>query len=345
MKASVFSAAFAALSLLHSAIGSCQMFAKKNVRFEWLATESAPAEYPMRILNGTLYYHNDKGGLYVPEAAWIRPGWGTGSSTHVVGEDFKALPDRLDIRFFSFAENKLYRGSFDLPYEKLLGLFQSGVATNRVGIPYPNRATFNRIMVGVAPGGSVAVWVKGQETREVFFGQAEPYDDVLTDTLNNEIDDRDAYVRRVLEEGATPAALEEIRAKGVPISRWAGYRKQYRWLPTFVQAQRPKYISVSFFNGESYRLNFPLGAPTEKESRPGPLLMSFAYSIAGETTPDFYTIRFNDEEIYAAFARLGANGEMVKIEFDPVLPKQQTKVRIYNSKESIQLVRFTVDEN
>jgi len=28
------------------------------------------------------------------------------------------LPDRLDIRFFSYAENKMYYGSFDLPYEK-----------------------------------------------------------------------------------------------------------------------------------------------------------------------------------------------------------------------------------
>jgi len=83
-----------------SLTGCGNMFTKNKSKFHWLATESAPKNYPMRIINGTFYYKNEKGGLYVPTAASIGYFWGTGESTHVVGEDFKPLPDRLDIRFF-----------------------------------------------------------------------------------------------------------------------------------------------------------------------------------------------------------------------------------------------------
>src|SRR5262245_62623691 len=113
MKVRWLSVACAALLFLVVCSGHNAMFARKATRFDWLTTESAPRKYPMKILKGTLYYHGEKGGLYIPDAASIAPGWGTGVSHHVVGEDLKALPDRLDIRFFSFAEQKRYHGSFD----------------------------------------------------------------------------------------------------------------------------------------------------------------------------------------------------------------------------------------
>jgi len=85
-------------------------------------------------------------------------------STHVVGEDFKALPDRLDIRFFSYAENKMYYGSFDLPYEKILTIFKTGVEADK------ETSTFRYLIADIAPSGTVAVWASGpkQEAREVF---------------------------------------------------------------------------------------------------------------------------------------------------------------------------------
>ncbi len=67
------------------------------------------------------------------------------SSKNELG-DFKALPDRLDIRFFSYAENKMYQGSFDLPYEKILALFKAGVAKDK------ETPTFQKLIAGIAPG-------------------------------------------------------------------------------------------------------------------------------------------------------------------------------------------------
>lgn len=323
--------------LTYSTVGECSMFTKNNTRFDWLATESAPHSYPMKIISGTFYYHNEEGGLYVPTAAQIDSGWGKGVSTHVVGEDFKALPDRLDIRFFSYTEDKMYQGSFDLPYDTILAWFKAGVAANR------DDPTFKKIMVGVAPGGAVSVWVTGHETREVFFGQAEPYDGILTNSLENVVDDREKFVRLALEDSLTPEMLANIKKNGVPVGKWNNYRKPYRWLPSFVQAQVPKYVSVAFYTGERYKINFPVTDAVAKETRPVPSHIAFAYLIAGEKMPDFYTVRFNEEEVLAAFSKLG-DSELITIESDPKLPKTATSVRIYNSKESIVLKKFTIEK-
>src|SRR5690606_24159735 len=61
------------------------MYSKNNTNFHWLAQESAPREYPMRVINGTFYYHNQDNGLYIPTAAKIGYRWGEGASVHAGG--------------------------------------------------------------------------------------------------------------------------------------------------------------------------------------------------------------------------------------------------------------------
>lgn len=321
-----------------SLVGCGNMFTKNKTKFHWLATESAPKNYPMRIINGTFYYHNEKGGLYVPTAAAINPHWGTGRSTHVVGEDFKPLPDRLDIRFFSFTENKLYQGSFDLPYEKILALFREGVARDK------DRPTFNTIMAGVAPGGIVSVWLTGRETREVFFGQAEPYEDDLFDITQRKINDRDDYVRRNIIEMIGIEKLTDIEKNGVPLGLWEKYRTPYKWSPIFkTEKKMSTYLSLSFFNGENYRFDYPLNKNVMAKGRPLPLLISFGCYIEGTEKQYFFTVRFDEKELYETFDKLGGTEELVNIEIEPFLPKKLTKVRLYNSKGSVELKNYTSD--
>ncbi len=329
-----------ALSLLFfSAMGNCDMFGinKNKTRFDWLSGASAPRNYPMRILSGTFYYHNENGGLYIPDASSIQSGWGVSTGVHVVGEDFKALPDRLDIRFYSFAENKMYHGSFNLPYEKILALFKAGVARDK------ETPTFQKLVAGIAPGGTVCVWAMGTETREVFFGKAEPYEGTLVNSLGNEVDDREAYARFVMEHNIPTEAYNEIKTNGIPFDIWAHYRKQYHWQPTFVQTQRPKYVNIAFYTGENYKIYFPLEDEITKGTQPIPRNISFGYFFKEKEWEMFFTIYLDESETIAAFEKLG-NSEMIYIESDPKLPKKLTTVRIFNSKESITLKKFTIKE-
>lgn len=100
---------------------------------------------------------------------------------------------------------------------------------------------------------------------------------------------------------------------------------------------------MSYFNGENNRLNFPLQPDVVQTPQPIPRLMSFAYLVTGEKALDVFAITFNDDEMQDAFEKLGSNGEQLYLEFSPTLPKPATKIRVYNNKESITLIKWAME--
>ena len=127
-------------------------------KFDWQASESAPQHYVMTIIGGSLSYHDNSGSLYVPDKSAIDLGWGTGISSHIVGAKLKPLPSHLTIIFFSYIENQFYDGRFDLPYAKILKMFQDGYYSPGKGIE-GGHTTYDAIEVEDRPrrrGGGVA---------------------------------------------------------------------------------------------------------------------------------------------------------------------------------------------
>lgn len=312
------------------------MFSKNKTRFDWRATESAPKNFPMRIIEGAFYYRDGSGGLYVPTAASIGFHWGAGESIHVVGDDYKPLPDRLDIRFYSFFEDQLYQGSFDLPYEKILALFKEGVQRDK------DSPIFHWIVVGVAPGGAVSVWVSGGESREVFFGQAQPYDDEMRTPLGNLIDDRKEYAQSYLED-LPEEHYTHILETGIPFGRWEKYRTRYNWRASMAGTGDTDYFRFSFFNGEHYWMYLSDDAQDRYgNSHAMPLTLGFTTLFPGGNMRYVYGFRFDEDELFAAFARLGANGALVTMEVDPQLPKENTRITLSNGEETIELKKLTL---
>ena len=311
------------------------MFTKNKTKFHWLAQESAPREYPMRVIDGTFYYHNHNHGLYVPTAAKIGYLWGHGESVHVVGDDFKTLPDRIDIRFYSFWENKLYHGSFDLPYEKIMALFKEGVARDK---EFP---TFRYIVVGMAPGGAVAVWVGGKETREVFFGQAEPYEADMRNPMGSPISNRQEYAESYLQD--LPADMyERIKREGVPFGIWAKYRTTYPWSFSSSPNRQLGAFGVSFFNGESYRIDTPL--KNNFSAKPVPSGISFTTIFPNETKKYVYGINFDYKETDEVMQKLSNEGQEITVIVNPTLPKTSSTISLTNGKETIELKKITHDD-
>jgi hypothetical protein len=311
--------------------GCGNMFSKNKTKFDWLAQESAPREFPMRVINGTFYYHGQSRGLYIPTAAKIGYLWGEGESIHVVGEDFKALPDRLDIRFYSFWENKLYRGSFDLPYERILALFKEGVARDK------ERPIFDRVVVGMAPGGTIAVWVGGRETREVFFGQAEPYDAEISDPLGSPIENKQEYAESYLQD--LPVDIyTRIKQEGVPFGIWERYRKTYPWSFSSAPDKKVSSFGVSFYNGESYPIATPFAL--DHASKPTPLSISFIAVFPGDNTQYVYSIGFDFPETSEVLEKLAANGKKINLIIDPKLPENTSTISLSNGEETIELKKI-----
>ena len=308
------------------------MFTKNKTKFHWLAQESAPKYFYMRIIDGTFYYKNESYGLYIPTAAKIGYSWGEGESAHVVGDDFKPLPDRLDIRFYSFWENKLYHGSFDLPYEKILALFKEGVARDK---EYP---TFRNIIAGVAPGGAVAVWVTGKgESREVFFGQATPYEAEMHNPLGSLIADKQAYAESYLED-LPPETYNRIKKEGIPFGIWEKYRKKYTWDFVVPTEKEVPSIGVSFFNGEHFRTHLPFN--DQNAEKPIPYSLGFTCKFPNDKTQYVYSIGFDYEETNTAMEKLSINGKKITVILNPTLPKISSTISLTNGKETIELKKI-----
>lgn len=307
------------------------MFTKNKTKFNWLAQESAPREFPMRVIDGTFYYHGEDSGLYIPTAASISKGWGEGSSVHVVGDTFKPLPDQLNIRFFSFWENKLYRGSFDLPYEKILALFKEGVQEDK------ENPKFRYIVAGMAPGGAVAVWVSGQERREVFFGQAEPYEQEIKTVLGGPIKDRAAYADSYLK-GLPEDVYNRIKKEGVPFGLWEKYRKKFSWSFAAPPETHISSFDVSFYNAERYSIDTPF--VSDYGPKPIPRNLSFISVFPNEKTKYVYSIELDFFETLEVMEKLSAGENPVNLVIAPRLPETDSTLSLSNGKETIVLKKI-----
>jgi len=320
--------------------GCTNAMSKNATKFEWESTESAPKHYPMEIIKGTLIFQGEaEKGLYIPSGGTLTAGWGYPISAHSSGDKPLSLPDRLKIIFFSFGEKQFYKGEFDLPYDKILALFREGVAANK------DNPNYRRIMVGVAPGGTVTVWLTGRETKEIFFGQAQKVElnpsaaFTLPFKSQEQIDD---YIESCIKSSLSEEEVESLKKNGIPFGLWSRYRNLYQWIPTFTDGHSSEQYSVISINGENKRVNSFTDTKELNELRPIPVNIGFHTIMDGRKF--VYVIDFEEFEMMETFEKLGVNQQVVRMEFDPKLPRSQTKIRLYNDKESIELKKFKIKD-
>ena len=170
-----------------------------NQKFKWYPTESAPDLYPVNIISAK-FLLKDRSGVAIPSGSDIANGWGAIGQIEIVGNEKKSLPAALQVCWFSYIENQFYQGDFVLPTDTLTKVFNEGFLDSNTGKP----EQYDRIVVGFAPGGYIAVWAKGgQITTEIAFLKASPLDydwqkfshgidklraDYITTALNDTLD-------------------------------------------------------------------------------------------------------------------------------------------------------------
>ena len=307
-------------------------------KYDWQATESAPKGYPMQVVSGTLFYRGEDHGLYVPDRVpALQPGWGVGRSSHITGPDFKPLPDRLEITFFSYTENQFYKGKFDLPYEKILAMFKAGYES----YTYEKHVTYNKVVVGVAPGGAVAVWLSGiNKTTEIFFGQAEKAEVDWKRIIDNPKYPREGYADLVIKESLTPEAIAALRKNGIPFDLWSTYRTRYPWQPVFtgMVLKNGRIGQMKYFNGEDDYLNLPLEPAIAASPRPVPSELHFSW-LRPNAKSMLFELYFNEAEIVAAFKALGGNAQPLRLEMLMVKTEKSHDFTIWlrNDKDKIEL--------
>jgi hypothetical protein len=244
---------------------SCQkkMGDYKTEKIDWLAHSTAPEDYPVTILSPNEFTSN-KGAnsSLIPNMEYLHSGW-AGAAGSISGSP-QPMPDRLNICWFSEAENKIYQGEFAMPQEKLYKIFkegymifginhEKGAKTGDYG-PDLHKETYNSLTVGIAPKGMVVVWAVGQNRIEIGRFQAKE----LSREAANEV-----FKRHFKESGnmpesiakeefvrLTPKVQEEIKQGTISSKQFDDYRLRYNWKVVFNKPVSIYEYYIRYFNSE-----------------------------------------------------------------------------------------------
>ncbi|WP_437296947.1 DUF2931 family protein [Sorangium sp. So ce426] len=274
--------------------------------FEWLPTESAPERAPVHLVRGDLYFA-DGGSIYIPDGRDVANGWGEWGSTHIVGAAVKPVPVRLDLTWFSYLEDRFFGGSFMLPTATMTTLFRAGVADPQT----EEFRGFERIVVGMAPEGLVAVWMStGSEAIEVASFIAPEVDLPWERVLDNPASSRPAFIRQVLAAKLNARGLARLGREGTPRGLYQSYRRQYNWRPTVTGEGMPTGLWIRSFNGERAFIGCA-GPAIPRERRPVPAAINLGW-MAPDGGARFARLTFDETEIFAAFAKL-SRGDAARV--------------------------------
>lgn len=289
------------LLIINSLLTSCQINEMnnklENKKFDWTHSVSAPKNYPMRIYKGELKGLTDKD-YSATFGLWgvANEGWGTESGMVVVGPDTKAIPDSLLITWLSFRENKFYTGKFQLPREKIIEFFEKGFYEYDI----KQKNTYKDILVGLAPGGVIVVWlVGGQVETEVarFQGQETIINNVNVSDNNYDMFEED-YVDFVLNN-------RNIPRDPIPFGLWDTYREKYSWRPVLILPEGYEFAIewMTLFNGEKEK-NFkehPDFGNYKKRALPSYMLFNWYAADGRKYGVDVF---FDEAEIFDAFKQI-----------------------------------------
>ncbi|RZK28283.1 MAG: DUF2931 family protein, partial [Hymenobacter sp.] len=134
-------------------------------RFTLSASPGCADGYPATIDEGR--FINPGGSFPVPYGHFLDSGWGGSAIGWSVGDPLQTAPDSLEIRWFSYTEDKFYEGHFLLPQQRIYALLKQGLwdAENK------KQVTYNDLSVSVVPGGVVVVWLTMGRSDQVLIGR------------------------------------------------------------------------------------------------------------------------------------------------------------------------------
>lgn len=278
-------------------------------KFKWLPTESAFADYPMEIIKGNFIF-TDNSSVYIPNGKVINNGWGERGSLHILKNKLNSIPIQLDITWFSYVEDKFYSGSYLLPYEKILDLFEQSAShlvtrkIKKIRIPYDG------ITIGLAPEGEISIWLTAQEqVVEIANYTASEIDIDWKNIIDHKSFSRSHYINEVFRETLDPQQIKYIKSDDYqfPTGISKRYRKQYIW-GVDLAGIKPIALWVKTFNGENELFFTP--DTTKRRYRSVPKKITIHWKAKNRHK---YTVTFHleEEQIFSIFEGLNHHQENV----------------------------------
>ena len=218
----------------------------KKVKVKWRSGINAPVYYPCRVVSGK--YTDGKNNCSIATGSYLYGGWGHGGLEMSTAE---FIPNELSIKWFAFAENKFYGGTFSLPTDTMRNLFAQG-CTSVTGF----NSEYDYIVVNVYPKGGVALWLDSSGGRCVEIGhfQAKEVEYNWRSMFPNSAfsEKREEYNEFIMShaEGAT----EYIAQHGITQEPFKTiYRRRYNYTIEIdrITHMETKVVCLKCYNGET----------------------------------------------------------------------------------------------
>lgn len=150
---------FAACALIAAIFFVQRRLRPHDISFEWRASPSAPAEFPVYLISGFTFL-NGRSLDGIPDDRFVATGWGEADTVHLIGRDQKPLPDEAHLQYYSLIDRKFFEARFALPAETLQRHFAEGWIDTQ-----ERRNDFDFLIFGLGPEGHISVWIQGARNR------------------------------------------------------------------------------------------------------------------------------------------------------------------------------------
>ena len=196
-------------------------------RLDWLPSETAPVDRPVYVVTGD-FILPDGSRIYIPDQRVARTGWGRTGSIHIVEPALKPLPVAVEATWYGLSERQAYRGRADLPVDLMAELFGTAVPDPRGG----SAEKPDRLVLGMAPGGDMAVWAVGINAT-VLLGMyaAQPVELSNAEVFQTDEPISDDLYATLLEESLPKADLDRLALTGPLPGLWREFDTRYGWMP------------------------------------------------------------------------------------------------------------------
>ena len=215
------------LVIFNFAIISCQQDNSMK-RFKYNTGSSCPSYYGITTYEQVMYSDSDEM-IMIDGVGSLRSPWGDGGVTFIKNSPSEnPVPKTLNIGYYSDTEDQFYEGEFQLPSEEIEKFLEEKSKNVGVKSQNINEHKYDRIEIGVALGGMIVVWMKGEgEQKEVGKYNAKVVKRNWEDIFDNGT--REEEVKYNLEKVFTNKVKEEVLNKTLPIDLWEKYREKFSW--------------------------------------------------------------------------------------------------------------------
>jgi len=319
------------------------MLFSQTERFRLHATPASAPGYPMVIEYGG-FMRADGQRLVVPSGNYLdsKTSWSISGVAWAAGEELQPVPERLDIIYFSYAEDQFYEGKFALPQQQLYKLLKAGYWNT----DSKQQITYNTLVVSVLPKGLVVVWLAG-EGRRVLVGQFRAHASDADYQRFHPGSDRAQTVR--YNQAHLPLGVQQQLKAGTISSRlWENYLRPYCWqlaLPPTLKLSR---YTIGYWSEEvsqypdSQDLVSYVQALLTPHQRAAPKSLRLYVRDEAGQAHQLRIRQFDEAETLAAFQQLhGKSPLLLQVEADKYL--KEVKLVLTNGSQHLPLTKTIVE--